>query len=344
MMRDAYSLWKTQVNQGGGLLGRPVHLVIYNDRSDPETVRERYVHLLTEDNVDLLLSPYGTPLTLVASQVAEQHGKIMLACAASGEQVWNRGFKGVFGVYALASRYFVGLVDLLARNGFDRIAIIHENSPFNIDLAQGTRQWASRFGVTAQLVREFDDGARELAGLLKDVRAVDPHCLILSAYPDDCYRLLAEMKRTGYRPRVLAMTIAPVHPDFAEKAGDMAEGVFGASQWEADERLPFPGTRKFIFDFKMFAGKTPSYHAGAAFAACQILERAVTRTRSLAWTPLRDYVLSLDTVTVIGRFKVDHNGRQIGHSPILIQWQGGRKEIVYPAKMQTAPPRFPSVR
>lgn len=340
MIRDGYTLWQSRINQAGGLLGRPVDLILYDDRSDPETVRERYLQLVTKDQVDLLLSPYGTPLTLIASEVAEQHEKILIACAASGEKIWDRGFKGVFGVYALASRYFVGLMDLMARNGFDTLAILHEQSPFNLDVAEGTRQWASRFGVTVPFVGGFTDGAKELPSLLKAARATNPRGLILSAYPNDCYRLLAEMKQAAYRPPILAMTIAPVHPDFAEHAGEMADGVFGPSQWEADERIPFPGTRQFILDFKMFAGKTPSYHAGAAFAACQILERAVTRTRSLNRDNLRDFILSLDTVTVIGRFKVDYKGRQIGHNPILIQWQDGKKEIVYPTKMQTARPRF----
>jgi branched-chain amino acid transport system substrate-binding protein len=70
------------------------------------------------------------------------------------------------------------------------------------------------------------------------------------------------------------------------------------------------------------------------------LEKAVTQIRSLDHRKLRDYILSLDTVTVIGRFRVDSAGMQTGHNPILIQWQDGKKEIVYPTSMQTAPPRF----
>jgi len=92
--------------------------------------------------------------------------------------------------------------------------------------------------------------------------------------------------------------------------------------------------------FSRFSGKIPSYHAGSAYAACQLIADAVRYTGSLDNSKLRNYIAALDTVTVIGRFKVDHDGKQIEHNPIIIQWQHGRKEIVWPSKMQTAPALF----
>lgn len=148
------------------------------------------------------------------------------------------------------------------------------------------------------------------------------------------------MKKTQYRPKALALSIAPALPDFYTRAGTMAEGVFGPSQWEPDERIPFPGTKKFIRCFLAFTQKLPSYQAGSAYASGQILEEAIRSVHSLDQEKIRRFILGLDTVTVVGRFKVDHTGKQIGHNPMLIQWQNGEKEIVYPRKMQTAPPMF----
>jgi len=148
------------------------------------------------------------------------------------------------------------------------------------------------------------------------------------------------MQQLDYHPRVLGMTIAPIHPDFAKNAGPMADRVFGPSQWEPNERIPFPGTKEFVNAFSRFSGKIPSYHAGSAYAACQLISDAVRYTGSLDNYKLRNYVAALDTVTVIGRFKVDPAGRQVGHNPIIIQWQHGKKEIVWPYKMQTAPALF----
>ena len=340
MIRNAFKIWEKQVNERGGLLKRPVKLILYNDKSQKELVKHYYEKLLSEDKVDLLFSPYGTPLTLVASEVSERHGFVMLACAASGELIWERGYKYVFGVYALAKRYFIGLLDLMARNGFKSVAILSENNPFNIDVANGTESWAKRFRLTVNYKKAYNNGKIELPELLKELRKVNPDGLILSAYPPDCYELLDLMKASGYRPKVLGLTIAPVHPNFHKNAGSMSERVFGPSQWEPDERIPFPGTKKFVNDFKAFTGKMPSYHAGSAYSACQIIEKAVNHAQSLNHQEIRGFVSSLDTVTVIGRFKVDHKGKQVGHNPIMIQWQNGKKEIVYPTKMQTEPALF----
>jgi branched-chain amino acid transport system substrate-binding protein len=179
-----------------------------------------------------------------------------------------------------------------------------------------------------------------LGPLLQDAMQKNAAGLILSAYPPDGYRMLELMQAAGWRPMAIGITIAPIHPDFYRKAGPIAEGIFGPSQWEPDERIPFPGTTNFIRDFKAAYQRLPSYHAGSAYAGCQILERAINDLQEINHARIRDYLSSLDTVTVIGRFKVDHQGRQVGHNPILVQWQDGRKEIVYPTKMQTARPRF----
>ncbi len=340
MVRDGYRLWEKQVNRRGGLMGHPVELVVYDDRSDPETARRLYQQMIDHDHVDLFLSPYGTPLTLQASQVSEAQQMVMLACAASGHAIWNRGYRYVFGMYALADRYFIGMLDLMARQGFDNLAILYENSPFNVDAADGAEKWARRFGISVVMRIPFPPGETHLSELIERVSLKNAHGLIVSAYPPEGYRMLELMKKADWRPKALGMTIAPIHPDFYRNAGPIAEGILGPSQWEPDERILPDSAAGHIQNFQAAYGKLPSYHAGSAYASCQILERAITDLHEINHDRLRDYISSLDTVTVIGRFKVDHHGRQVGHNPILVQWQDGKKEIVYPTKMQTAPPRF----
>ena len=131
------------------------------------------------------------------------------------------------------------------------------------------------------------------------------------------------------------MTVTPSLPDFSDKAGGMAEGVFGPSHWEPDERIPFPGSRQFIKAFTLYSGIRPSYHAGAAYAGCQLLQESITAHGEIDHEKIRDDIAALDTVTVVGRFKVDALGRQVGHNTMIIQWQNDRKEIVYPIKMMT---------
>ena len=219
------------------------------------------------------------------------------------------------------------------------MALLYENSPFNTDLAEGTLEQAKRMGIKVGFARAYGPGKKELAPLLKEVAARGPDGLFLSAYPPDCYELVRLMKASKTRPRVLSMIIAPAYPDFFDKVGPFANGVFAPSQWEPDERIPFPGAKGFIARYRMLARNAPSYHAASAYGSCLILERAVRATGSLDQKRLRDYIASLDTLTVLGRFKVDGTGKQIGHEPLTIQWQNGKKEIVHPPDMMTAPAR-----
>ena len=341
MIANSFKLWERQLNARGGLLNRPVKLILYDDKSRKDLVRNYYTKLLTEDKVDLVLSPYGTPLTLVASEVTESRGKVMLACASSGQETWQRGFQYVFGMYEVAGRYFIGFLDLVARNGMQTVAVVNEDSSFARSAAAGSVDWSERFGLEVVLRHSYKVSRDELPGVVEEISRANPDALVFCGYPPQCYKLLRLMKEKNYRPRAIGLSIAPALPDFAEKAGPIAEGIFGPSQWEPDERIPFPGTRKFIRDFEAFSGQLPSYHAGSAYASCQILERAITRTGRVDNDAIRRYILSLDTVTVIGRFKVDHTGKQIGHNSLMIQWQKDNKQIVYPTRMRTAPAQFP---
>lgn len=340
MMAEACKLWEKQVNDRGGLLGRPVRLILYDDQSKEEQVRRLYQKLIVADKVDLVLSPYSTTLTLPASEITEKHRFVLVSGGASGESVWERDYQYVFGVHAPAKRYFIGFLDLMARHGLETVNILYENSAFQKSVAQGAREWASRLGLKVVLYKVYNQGKAELPGLVKEVMAAPADGLIFCSYPNDSYELLRLLKETPYRPQALCLTIAASYPGFGEKMGDAAEGVFAPSQWEADTRMPFPGTQEFIENYKALTNRLPSYHAGSAYAACQILEKAIKATRSLSQDKIRDYIRSLDTVTIIGRFRVDETGKQIGHNPILIQWQKGKKEIVYPLNLQTATPKF----
>ena len=323
------------------MLGRDPQLILRDDESSPELCKEHYERFVQEDEVDLLFSPYGTPLTMVASEVSEEHGYVMLAVAAAAACPWQRDYRFLFQLYAPAKRQFIGLLDLMARENLRTLALIHDSkSPFNVDMIKGVKHWAKHFQIEVLLDESYEDGEEELPAIVERAKELNAHGLINSSYSPNAYRLLRLLDERGYRPTVLAMPIAPAHPSFKEKAQGMSELVFCPSQWEPIDEVPFPGTQGFIENFEEFAACQPSFHATSAYAACQIFERAIKTTKSFDNERLRDFVASLDTVTVLGRYKVDPSGMQVGHNSFLIQWQGGKKEIVWPRKMQTAPVSF----
>lgn len=340
MVKNGYELWAKEVNERGGILGRKVELLFYDDKSRDDLVGPLYERLITEDKVDMVLSPYGSSLTMRASEVTEKYNYVMMAASASANEIWDRGFKYVFGLYSTADRYFIGFLDLAAREKLTRVAVIYNNTSFHIAAAEGVKKWAGRFGLNLVFSQSYDQYATELPGIVKRLQSLDVENLVFCGYPPDCYFFLKVLQEMKFRPPGLALTITPTLPEFYVKVGPFAEGIFGSSQWEADKRLPFPGTLSFIEKFTALTGEMPSYHACSAYSTGQIFEQAILLAGSINQEKIRDYMANLDTVTIMGRFKVDSEGRQIGHSQMLIQWQKGKKEIVYPTKTQTAPGFF----
>jgi branched-chain amino acid transport system substrate-binding protein len=340
-IQTGYRYWAQEINKAGGLLGRPVELILYDDESDPQRVRDLYVKLIDADRVDLILAPYSSPLTAAASEVCEPRHKLMLAVGASSTQPWQRGPRYLFQLFQPAQRLFVGFFDLLARNNITSVALIYdEKSSFNVDVAEGVRDWARKFRIDIIYERAYRDAGKELPPILHDVRQSGAACLINSSYPLDSYEMLRLMKQMNYRPRVLALTIVSAYDDFYEQAGSIAEGVLGPSLWEPVDHVPFPRTEQFLRGYREFSSNPLSYHAAAAYSSGQLLARAVEQKKTLDNRILRNYIAGLDTVTIFGRFKVDPVGLQIGHNSFMIQWQQGKKEIVWPRKVQTQEVEF----
>ena len=341
MMRKAFSYWVASVNKRGGLLGRPVELITYDDKSNKELTEKLYRKLIEEDKVDLVFSPYSTPLTLVASKVCEKNKKLMLAIAAAAEDPWKRGYRYLFQLYAPAQRQFIGVLDIMAKNKFRKMAVIFDDtSEFNHDIVKGIRHWAKIFRLQIIFDHAYSDGKKELPGIVAKLKNMGIDALINSSYPPDSYELLRLLEKAEFKPKVLALPIVPAYPNFQERVGPYANHVFGPSQWEPIDRIPFPGTRSFMEGFKAHTGLTATFHSTSAFAACQLMEEAINKFGSLDNSKMRDYIAALDTVTVLGRFKVNPAGMQVGHNSFIVQWQNGKKEIVWPRKMQTARPRF----
>ena len=339
-VQNAYRLWAKQINANDRLLGRPVELILYDDKSQARRCVQLYKKLIARDKVDLVLAPYGTPLTYKASEITEANGYVMIACTASGPQIWERGFKKIFGVYATADRYFIGYLDVIARRGFKTVGIIFGNNAFTRSAAEGARRWAKLFGLEVVFYKCFDDNFTKLEKLTSRAVEIKPDGMLFCLYPPSGYAILKYLSKNKRRFNSMAFTIVPVFPNFYTRAGEIAEGVFGPSHWEPDPRLPFPGSQKFIKDFQQYTGTLPTYHSASAYTACQILTKAIGHIGSLNQDKIAVYIQARDTMTIMGRFKVDHHGRQVGHNPLLIQWQKGRKEIVYPTKLRTAEPVF----
>jgi branched-chain amino acid transport system substrate-binding protein len=336
MKEKAYRLWEDDINRKGGLLGRPVKLSMLDDQSDPQRAAKLYENLIVQDKADFVLGPYSSEITQAVAQVTEHYHYPLLASGASADTLWQQGRKYLFGVYVSSSGYTTGFLELLVQSGINKIAIVSADDLFSKNIEEGTREWAKRYRLDVLSSATFKKSSAEIEQGIVAARAAGAQALIIAGHFDDAVNGQRALKKIGWTPKAYYATVGPAIQNYVDTLKGDADYAYASSQWEPT--LPFPGAREFTAAFKERHHILPSYHAACAYAAGQILEAAVRKTKSLDRLKLRDTLASLDTMTIIGRYGVDRDGRQVRHFTSTVQWQRGKREIVAPPELATAKP------
>ena len=339
MHERAYLLWENEINGRGGLLGRPVAMVIRNDESDPAKAAAIYRDLIARQNVDFVFGPYSSEITSMIAPIVEKHGYPTLLPGACADELWGRGYRYLFGVLIPCSRYAVGMLILAFDEGLRTVAILHADDPFSDSVAAGVRKWAPKLELKIVTDLRFAKGKEDLTEEARRLRDAGAELLIVAGHFNEAVNARRALSTIGWMPRAYFATIGPALPRWKDVMGPLAEGAFAASIWEPS--LKDPSSRSFLEKFRTGNnGLDPSYHAATAYAAGEILEKAVTRAKSLDREAVREALSKLDFYTVIGRYKVDRTGMQVRQQPVVIQWRDGLKEIVWPDDVRTSRPTF----
>jgi branched-chain amino acid transport system substrate-binding protein len=336
-----YQLCAKHVNEKGGILGRTIEFVLYDDQSQPATGVRLYERLITQDKVDVVLGPYSSAITEAVANVNEKYKMPMMAPMASTTSIFKKGRKFIFMVQSPAEVYLEGLIDVAAQKGLKTMAIINEDTLFPKATVQGTTELAKQKGLEVVFVEAYPKGNTDFSAILIKVRAANPDVLGAATYFDDAVAITRQMRELDVNPKMYGVTVGGDLPRFYELLGKNAEFVYGATQWEPE--LPYPGSKEFTAAYKeTFADADLSYHSAGGYAGCQILVEAIKRAGSLQGEKLRDEILKMDISTVYGGFKVDDDGFQVAHKMVMFQWQDGKKAIVWPEEMATGQVRFPT--
>jgi branched-chain amino acid transport system substrate-binding protein len=338
--REGYALCQKQLNEGPGVLSRPVEFVIYDDRSDPQTGVRLYEKLITEDRVELVLGPYSSAITEAVANVTEKYKKLMLAPLGSAGSIWEKGRRYVIMMVSPAEVYLEGLIEMAAKQGLRTIALIYEDTLFPKTSVRGAIAIARKRGMDVVLQEAYPKAQTDFAALLTKIKAARPDVLAAATYFDDVVAITRQMKELDVNVRMFGTTVGGDLPEFYKGLGKTAEFVYGASQWEPG--LAYPGAREFVATYEAEFRRPPSYHAAAAYAACMLMADVINRTGSLDPDRHREYLFKLSTTTVFGGFDVDERGYQTGHRMVTIQWQDGRQVIVWPDEVASGKARFPT--
>jgi branched-chain amino acid transport system substrate-binding protein len=337
---EGYQLCEKDLNAKGGLLGRRVQFVVYDDQSMPATAVRLYEKLITEDKVDAIMGPYSSPVTEAAVNVTEKYKKVMVAPLAATTSIFKKGRKYIFMVISPAEVYLEGLVDMAAKRGLKTVAVVNEDTLFSKAAAAGAVEIVKKKGLQVVFAEAYPKGNTDFSALLTKVKAANPDVLAAATYFDDAVALTRQMKELNVNPKMFGVTVGGDLPEFYDTLKQNAEYIYGATQWE--HTLPYPGNPEYFEAYKKDFGHEPSYHSTAGYAGCLIYAEAVKRANSLDADKVREQLLKLETRTPFGDYKVEADGFQVAHKMVTFQWQREKKVTVWPDELAQGKPLFPT--
>jgi len=339
--KQGYDVCIDELNARGGILGRKVELVIYDDQSTPATAVRLYEKLITEDKVDAVMGPYSSAVSEAVANVTEKYKKVMVAPLAATTSIFKKGRKYIFMVITPAENYLDGLIDMAAKRGLKTVAIINEDTLFPKASASGTVEAAKKRGMQVVLQEAYPKGNTDFSALLVKIKAANPDVIAAGTYFDDAVAITRQMKELNVNPKMFGLTVGGDLPEFYDLLRQNAEYVYGSTQW--DESLPYPGQKEFLAAYKAkFKGQEPSYHTAAGYAGCLIYAEAVKKAGTLDADKVRDQLLKMEIKTAFGEYKVEPDGFQIAHKMVMLQWQDGKRIVVWPDDLANGKMRYPT--
>lgn len=337
-----YEIWVEMTNEAGGLLGRPVEVVVKDDQSDQNLVVTDYNALINQENVDLLLGTFSSLLNLPASAVAEQAGMVYVEPAGGSPEMFSRGFEYLFFAQQATAQHQADLFSEWA-GGLPEgekpktAAYLAADDPFGGPVAEGIQAQLEAAGVETVYSEiyppetvNFDAIASAIANAKPDVIAQG------SAGLQDGVGLIRALQKVGYSPKQMFQASTPSFADqYSDAVGiENTEGVFYAVSYHVDAETP--GNTEFLAAYRAKYDEDPAEDAADGYAAAQVLQAAVEAVGSIDdQDALRDWLHENPVETILGELSWDETGAP-EQAFLLAQWQNGDEEIVLPEDVATS--------
>lgn len=345
-----YTAWEKEINARGGLLGRPVKLLIYNDEGSPTTAQALYERLIDQDKVDLLLSPYTTFVGGAIVPIVLSHHMLLFNGGFVGIQIFQNADGWIIGAYTYQepdyTRGVFEIVDRLpAAEKPVRVAILTAQNPFPIVVRDGFKgqggalAFARNRGMQVVLNEQYPPSTPDFTGLIQRAKAANADMLLELGLPDDSLNVVRTVAQVGYRPKMFCTCGSQVGtlPAFA-KLGAAREGVLSTTMaWPTDN---YTGVARLAELFKDRGDQDIPAYGTVSYTILQVLEQAVSGARTLDQTQLRAYIHSHNFATANGNLRFGSDGYP-PFSQLVVQWQGDGNVIVWPSNRSTGKLKLP---
>lgn len=335
---NTYELWREQVNARGGLdvagVKRKVEFVVYDDQSKPEQAVRIYEKLITDDKVDLLLAPWGTPFHISIAPVLEKHKFPMVGNTAASvalRQV-KPGYIW-FPTSAIPDRIGTELTAFLKASNVKSAVVLANVLPFTKEIKNFLEPELKKAGIEIKLSTEYPPDVKDMTAMLTQAKQANPDAVLALAYPGDSVLYAKQAKELGITSPFQFVAIGPSDAFFPKAVGaSAAEGVVTIAHWSP--RADWKGSQAFYDAYVKKFGEDPDYlNSALAWMSLEILEKTVAKT-GLDKARMREFIGKETFDTINGKVRFD--GVQNAITPTaFVQTQKGKLQIVWPKSIAT---------
>jgi branched-chain amino acid transport system substrate-binding protein len=340
--RKGYEVWMEEINKAGGLLDRPVEMVIKDDQSDQNLVVTDYNALIEQDRVDLLLGTFSSLLNIPASAVAERAQMVYVEPAGGSPDMFNRGFEYLFFAQQATAPHqadlFVEWVESLPENERPKTAAyVAADDPFGAPVAEGIQEKLEAAGIETLYSEIYPPETVNFDAIASAIASRKPDMLAQgSAGLQDGVNLITALSAANFSPKQFFQASTPSFADqYSEAIGvENTEGIFFAVSYHVDAETP--GNTEFLEAYRAKYDEDPAEDAADAYAAAQVLQAAVEAVGSIDdQAALKDWLHENSVETILGELSWDETGAP-EQAFLLAQWQEGDEEIVLPEEVATS--------
>lgn len=335
-----YNLWAEEANKAGGInVGGKKYKVeiVYGDyqSNTPRSVQTTE-QMITQDNVNFMFGPFGSGAAKAASTISEKYKVPTIAASASSSQVYDQGYKYLFGTFTPNDTLTTPLTGIIKAKAPDvkKIAILARNDLFPLAIAQEMEKSAKASGFEMVYFEKYAINTLDHSATLSQIKSLAPQWIFITGYTNDLLLIRKQMVDQQMKAQVVTMIAGPAYQDFIEAAGQSAENISSASWWHPAEQYDgkdiFGKTSNFVKVFKAKYNSEPDYGQASAAVAGALFQMAIEKASSLDRDKVRDALATLDVMTFWGPVKFGANGQINSLEPPVFQIQNAKPVVLFP--------------
>jgi branched-chain amino acid transport system substrate-binding protein len=328
----AQKIWEEDVNAKAGLLGRPVKLIYYDDKSSPAEVPAIYTKLLDIDKVDLVIGPYATAQIAPAMPIIIQRKKnfvALLGLAVNSEFNYDNYFCMIPSGPDPKPAFTKGFFDVaIAQNPKPQsVAIVSADQEFSRNAAEGARENAKKAGLKVVYDKNYPPATTDFAPIVRAIQATNPDLVNVNSYPPDSVGMVRAVNEIGFKPKAIGGGMVGLQAtSIKTQLGPLLNGWISYDFWLPVPKMEFPGVLDLIKRYQARAaaeGVDPLgyYMAPWGYGQLQVVQQAVEGTKSLDDAKLGDYIRANTFKTVVGDVKFGRQGEWAQSRVLQVQFQ-----------------------